>query len=145
MTIAIIQISLPFFGEEDKTDAEKYRPLNEKLNGMLKECVKACSNAGIKTGKVTGIRINPGLNSSWGRCITDRIEGTHEIEINKVLLDESVPDLSLKKVILHELCHTVRDGHGHKNGWLIASKKLEHTYGIRLSAVSSAEELRIPE
>ena len=104
-----------------------------------------CSHAGIRTGKITGIRVNPGLNCAWGRCITSRSEGTHEIEINRALMSESVPNLSLKKTTLHELCHTVKDGHGHKNGWLEAAARLKQVYGLHLSRTNTSEELSVPK
>ena len=149
MTIEIIQTILPLFmeGPEDdpSCDTEKISAWNERLVRELKECEMICSHAGIRTGNVTGIRVNPRLNCAWGRCITSRSEGTHEIEINKALLSESVPDLSLKKTILHELCHTVKDGHGHKNGWLEAAARLKQVYGLNLSCTNTAEELSVTE
>ena len=125
MTIAIIQTILPVSLEEDTYEAGDQYILNEKLKRSLHECELICAHAGIKTGKISVIRVNPLLRSSWERCITDRIAGTHTIEINEVLLDNSVPDLSLKRTIIHELCHTVKDGHGHKKGWLVAAERLK--------------------
>jgi len=149
MTIEIIQTLLPLLmtGTEDdpSVDPERLAGWNERLVRELKECEMICSHAGIRTGKVTGIRVNPGLNCAWGRCITSRSEGTHEIEINRALMNESVPDLSLKKTILHELCHTVKDGHGHKNGWLEAAARLKQVYGLQLFSTNTSEELSVPE
>ena len=143
MTIAIIQTELSLYSgpeTEDRSDLHK-----EKLDNTLKECIKACSNAGIRLGKITGIRVNPRLHYAWGRCINNRVSNTYEIEVSSELLSPAVPDLSLKKVIFHELCHTVKDGHGHKAGWRLAAMMLDHVYGIKLSASSSPEELGIPE
>ena len=149
MTIEIIQTLLPLLmtGTEDdpSVDPERLAGWNERLVRELKECEMICSHAGIRTGKVTGIRVNPGLNCAWGRCITSRSEGTHEIEINRALMSESIPNLSLKKTILHELCHTVKDGHGHKNGWLEAAARLKQVYGLQLSRTNTAEELSVTE
>ena len=144
MTIAIIQTVLPIFPEEEPEETEVPSILNERLKQSLHECEMICRHAGIKTGKITDIRVNPLLRSAWGRCITDRIAGTHIIEINEVLLDDSVPDLSLKRTIIHELCHTVKDGHGHKRGWLEAAHRLKQVYGLQLSPANSAEELFVP-
>ena len=145
MTIAIIQTILPVFPEEEPNEAEVQPILNERLERSLHECEMICRHAGLKTGMITDIRVNPKLKSVWGRCITDRIAGTHRIEINEVLLADSVPDLSLKRTIIHELCHTVKDGHGHKNGWLEAAERLKKVYGLQLSPTNSAEELLIPK
>ena len=149
MTIEIIQtIPLQLFPEPEKErneDPEQFEIWNERLKKELHQCEMICSHAGIVTGKVTAIRINPRLNSAWGRCITDRTEKTHVIEINKALMGESVPNLSLKATILHELCHTVKDGHGHKKGWLTAAERLKKVYGLRLSRATSTEELSIKE
>ena len=145
MTIAIIQTIIPVSLENDTYETEDQYILNEKLKRSLHECELICAHAGIKTGKISVIRVNPLLRSSWGRCITDRIAGTHTIEINEVLLDNSVPDLSLKRTIIHELCHTVKDGHGHKKGWLVAAERLKKVYGLQLSPANSAEDLLIPK
>ena len=144
MTIAIIQTILPIFLEEESQDTEVTSILNERLERSLRECEMICDHACIKTGKITGIRVNPLLRSAWGRCITDRINGTHRIEINEALLDDAVPDLSLKRTIIHELCHTVKDGHGHKKGWREAADQLKKVYGLQLSPANSAEDLSVP-
>ena len=144
MTIAIIQTILPIFPEEESQETEVPAILNEKLKRSLHECEMICRHAGIKTGEITDIRVNPLLRSAWGRCITDRINGTHKIEINEALLDDSVPDLSLKRTIIHELCHTVKDGHGHRKGWREAADRLEAVYGLQLSPANSAEDLLVP-
>ncbi len=145
MTIEIIQTILPIFLEEELKEPEVPGILNEKLKRSLHQCEMICRHAGIKTGEITDIRVNPLLRSAWGRCITDRINGTHTIEINEALLDNSVPELSLKRTIIHELCHTVKDGHGHMKGWRDAADRLEKVYGLRLSPSNSAEELFIPK
>ena len=144
MTIAIIQTVLPIFLEEEALETEVPSILNERLERSLHECEMICSHAGIKTGKITEIRVNPLLKSAWGRCITDRVNGTHRIEINKALLDDSVPDLSLKRTIIHELCHTVKDGHGHMKGWREAADRLKKVYELQLSPANSAEDLAVP-
>lgn len=144
MTIAIIQTILPIFLEEETQETEVPSILNERLERSLRECEMICDHAGIRTGKVTEIRVNPLLRYAWGICITDRINGTHRIEINKALLDDSVPDLSLKRTIIHELCHTVKDGHGHKKGWREAADRLKKVYGLQLSPANSAEDLSVP-
>ena len=145
MTIAIIQTILPIFLEEETQETEVPPILNERLERSLRECEMICDHAGIKTGKVTEIRVNPLLKSAWGRCITDRITGTYKIEINESLLGDSVPDLSLKRTIIHELCHTVKDGHGHKKGWREAADRLKKVYGLELSPSNTAEELCVPD
>ena len=144
MTIAIIQTILPIFSEAEPKETEVLTIQNERLKQSLYECELICRHAGIKTGKITDIRVNPLLKSAWGRCITDRIAGTHAIEINEALLNDSVPDLSLKRTIIHELCHTVKDGHGHKKGWRDAADRLKKVYGLQLSPANSAEELFVP-
>ena len=144
MTIAIIQTILPIFSEAEPKETEVLTIQNERLKRSLYECELICRHAGIKTGKITDIRVNPLLKSAWGRCITDRIAGTHAIEINEALLNDSVPDLSLKRTIIHELCHTVKDGHGHKKGWRDAADRLKKVYGLQLSPANSAEDLFVP-
>ena len=70
-------------------------------------------------------------------------EGYSCIEINRNLLAGCVPESSLRNTILHELCHTVPNGSGHKKGWLNAANKIYAKYGIHLSATNSAESLGI--
>lgn len=137
-----IQLTLPLCLPETESSEARW---NERLCHELAECLRICARAGIRTGPVRWIRVNPRLNCAWGRCICNLTEGTYAIEINRALMGPSVPELSLKKTILHELCHTVADGHGHKGGWRMAAMRLNQFYGLRLSRAATAEELMVQE
>ena len=76
MTIEIIQTILPIFLEEESQETEVPAILNEKLKRSLHECEMICRHAGIKTGEITDISVNPFLRSAWGRCISLRFDQT---------------------------------------------------------------------
>ena len=64
MTIEIIQTILPLlFTEQDEEQPDDYSEeqalWDERLKKELRECEMICGRAGIRTGKVTAIRINP--------------------------------------------------------------------------------------
>ena len=120
--------------------------IDEKLYKLLCECEAMCKKAGLQIGYVKKIYINKRLNFAWGRCVTKIKEGYSNIEINQKLLSEHVPESSLRNTILHELCHTVPNGSGHKRGWRAAANKIKDVYDIQLSVTNSAKSLGvIPE
>ena len=143
---------MPFFDSETNGNAfsvpnclaEKNESKQKLLDSLLEECTNICVSADIKVGKVVSIIVNEKLCNAWGRCIFPCNSSGFTIELNKDLLKESVPISSIKKVILHELCHTVPDGDGHKKGWKKAVEKLK-PFGYQLTRCSSAKELRVPE
>ena len=116
----------------------------ERLNRMLSECEDICAAAGVVTGHVRSITVNPKINYAWGRCIIYNT-GACRIEINRKLMRRTVPETSLRDTILHELCHTVENGRGHKNGWRLAAEKIRQSCGISLSTTGTADELQVFE
>lgn len=120
--------------------------VEKKLYKLLCECEDMCREAGLQIGYVKEIYINKRLNFAWGRCVIMIKEGYSNIEINQKLLSEHVPESSLRNTILHELCHTVPNGSGHKRGWRAAANKIKDVYDIQLSVTNSAKSLGvIPE
>ncbi|MBQ6520561.1 MAG: SprT-like domain-containing protein [Anaerolineaceae bacterium] len=106
-----VQISIFDVMKENELSSEA---VEKKLYKLLCECEAMCKKAGLQIGQVKEIYINKRLNSAWGRCVTKIKEGYSCIEINRKLLSEHVPESSLRNTILHELCHTVPNGSGHK-------------------------------
>ena len=123
---------------------EENRINQEFLDNLLEECQTICISAGINIGNIYSISINEKLCRVWGRCVPIGNRLSFLIELNKDLLKESVPITAIKSVILHELCHTVPDGHGHKKGWKDAAEKLK-PFGFQMHRCSSPDELDVPE
>ena len=118
----------------------------DKLYRLLDECEEMCKQAGIVTGPVSSIVVNPQLNYAWGRCIRKHdfcYRDIFVIEINRKLLNRSVPEQSLRNTILHELCHTVEDGFGHKKGWRSAANRIETEFDIHLTVTNTADSLYV--
>lgn len=148
----IYQLQLPFneFAVDDNvcglTDCttEENEKIQNLLDHLLEECKSVCLSANITIGQVHSISVNKKLCRVWGRCVSLHDRSAFLIELNEDLLKESVPITSIKSVILHELCHTVPGGYGHKNGWKDAVEKLK-PFGYQLPRCSSAKELGVPE
>lgn len=138
---SVIKGNVGGFSDHLANDIENTQKL---LDCLLVECTNICLSAGIKVGKVESISVNKKLCRCWGRCRYLFACSSFIIELNKDLLAETVPVTSVKMVILHELCHTVPNGHGHTKGWKEATEKLK-PFGYQLSRCSSGSELGVPE
>lgn len=98
---------------------------------MAKEC-------NIPIGKVSGVRINPRLTRSWGRCLKKK-DGTFEIEISKIIMDDSTTE-GILNTILHELIHTCKGCFNHGEMWKRYADVLNKRYGLQIKRLSMPEE-----
>lgn len=88
------------------------------------------------------IEINTRAKRRWGQC-RHRSWG-NSINISSILADERVPVESLRKVILHELLHTVNGCQNHGYLWQRFAGMVNHAYGYAISRTDSEDSLSIP-
>lgn len=101
----------------------------DKLLRVYKKALSIAYQAGVVSEvPILNVSINNRLTRAWGRCITTAVLGKPQnckIEVRKSLV-ECADELPLLQTLLHEICHTVKDGcRGHKAGFMTAAKKIE--------------------
>ena len=93
---------------------------------IYEECRYLLQKMGICTRDDINVVINSRAKSRWGLCKIAK--GNITIEISDRLLDDNVPDTSLKDVMIHELLHSVAPGYHHGGKWLYLAKKVNDRY-----------------
>lgn len=112
-------------------------------NAVLSECRKELKELNIKTPDNIKLVVNKKAKG-WGRC--KKVNGNITIEVSSKLLDDNVPDTSLKNVIIHELLHSITQGDHHRYNWkALADKVNAHHPEYNIRKIASAEELGIKE
>lgn len=111
------------------------------LQEMFRTAMQECERCDIRYGKITDIKLNSRY-SVWGLC-KKQPDGTYHIELSKYLFENGASEDGIKNTLLHEICHTVPNGHGHKSGWLIAANKLNNMYGYQIHRTDSAERMGV--
>lgn len=114
-----------------------------KLTRALKQCEEQLNALGILYGDVTGITINTRAKKRYGQC--RRRNGGYEINISAVLLDDRVPDVTLRTTVMHELLHTCQGCMNHGVVWKGLAEKVNQAYGYNIKRASSAEERGIAD
>ena len=84
-------------------------------------------------------KVNTRALRRWG-C-THKKEFGYWIDINQILLDESVPESELISTIAHELCHTCDGCMNHGNLWKIYANKFQNAYGYKIARTSNCVKL----
>lgn len=104
-------------------------------------CIAELWAIGIQPGKVTEFSVNKQAKNRWGQTC-HKPDGTHTININYMLLDESVceSDFGLRNTLIHELLHTVDGCKGHKGKWEELANKVNANYGYGIKRCSTDEE-----
>lgn len=114
----------------------------KNLDKLYKEALADVRLAGIVPGNIVCVRPNSRSKRYWGWC--KRRNGVYIIEISTKLLEDSVPDVSTKNTIVHEILHSAKDGMGHKGAWKqyadIINAKYPHYH---ISRTNSAESLGV--
>ena len=113
-------------------------------NTIYEECRTQLKRIGIETQDDIKLVVNSRAKSRWGMCIMRGHDIT--IEVSSRLLDDNVPDISLKNVMIHELLHSITPGMHHGYSWKVLAEmvnRLYPEYNIKRSA--SAEEYGIKE
>ena len=115
----------------------------EKLTRALKQCEEQLDALGIHYGDVSEIVVNTRAKKRYGQC--RRRNGGYEINISAVLLDDRVPDVTLRPTVMHELLHTCQGCMNHGAVWKGLAAKVNQTYGYNVKRASSAEERGIAD
>ena len=120
----------------------------------LKKNVEIASNyikkCGIEVAPNINYKVSP-LTSAWGYCHKKTTQNnsqskiSYTIEINRVLLDERVPKISLQQTIIHELLHTCENSMKHTGIWKHNAKKINQEGIYEITTSNTSESLKIPK
>lgn len=83
--------------------------------------------------------VNTRAKKRWGQCIR-RVNGSYDININVILLDESTDIRGLENTILHELLHTCEGCMNHGAIWKKYAEMVYKAYGYNVKRTSDAYE-----
>lgn len=110
------------------------------LENRMKYCYDLCIKQEIPVPEFNRITIkwNSRAKNRWGLCHRDLRKQLYTISINSVLKNVDVK--KLEQTILHELCHTTPEGHGHKGQWKRYAERLNEAYGYKIKRTNSCEE-----
>lgn len=100
------------------------------ITRLFKEAIQECIQCKIDFGKISKIKINRRY-TAWGVC-KQQPDRTFQIELSRMLFDGNGSEDGIKNTLLHEICHTVPNGHGHKAGWRAAANKLNAMFGYNI-------------
>lgn len=103
------------------------------------KAMKDLDSLGIEYAKCIKWKVNKRALATWGECKL-HLDGSYEININIILLDERVPTDRLMDTIYHELCHSIPDGMCHTGEWLKAVNKINKAFGTNIKRTNSSEE-----
>jgi len=109
------------------------------LEAIAYECMEKLDALEIPYGNVTEISVNTRAKSRWGQC-RHKPDGTHTININVELLDESNDIRGLENTIIHELLHTCPGCNNHGPIWKTYAEKVRAAYGYDIKRCSDAAE-----
>lgn len=109
---------------------------DERINRMLAECIVLLKGleVPISDSICPEVRLT-GSRAYWGRCaqkgsLKRYTEYDYNIEISGHILGNS--EKSLRNVLIHELIHTVPDGHGHTGEWKKWAKYVSEKTGYHI-------------
>ena len=113
-------------------------------NTMFSECRTQLKKIGIETQDDIKLVVNSRATSRWGLC-RNSVAGI-TIEVSSRLLDDNVPDTSLKDVMIHELLHSVTPGDHHGYRWKALAQKVNRYYPeYHIKRGATAEEYGVKE
>lgn len=108
------------------------------INEYGKRGIEMLESIGIKCGDVARWDVNTRAKKRLGQC--EMVGKRFIIEINKVLLDESIDEDALMNTVLHELLHTCKDCFCHTGRWKVLAEKVNDVYGTNIKRTTSSEE-----
>lgn len=112
----------------------------KNLQALAAQCRTELASIGIFCGKVNRWTVNTRAKTRWGLC-RKLPDGSFEIEISAMLLQDSVSDRAAKETIIHELLHTVAGCNGHTGKWkLLAALVNQKLPMYQIKRTTSAEE-----
>lgn len=108
------------------------------LNKYAKECFDNLNAIDIYPNIVKEFSINTRAKHRWGQA-KKNVNG-YSININAVLLNEDVPELSLYETLYHELLHCVDGCMNHGDKWNRLAQVVNDCYNVNITRTSSASE-----
>lgn len=121
----------------------------ERLYKLYEEVKQELEVIDIPINKVDSIKVNNRMSRAWGICKRTRNTRTgsisgYRIEISERLLNESIPDKSIKNTICHELIHTIDGCFNHGDEWKSWGRFISDCYvqykGVDNRRTSSADK-----
>lgn len=113
------------------------------LEEYVLQCIDELKGIGIEPGRISSLEINTRARKRWGSCAPvydgrGNITG-YRISINRLLLDEKIPERALKNTIIHELLHSCKGCLTHRNRWKILAEKVGRELGYDIRRVGSRD------
>lgn len=115
------------------------------LSAVAHECMEELRQINVPYQTVVRWEVNTRAKHRWGQCRQIIANSAYSININSKLLDERVPEQSLKKVIMHELLHTVQGGMCHTGVWKQYAGLVRRKLGYDIERTDSETDLQIPQ
>lgn len=113
------------------------------LKEYVTHCIDELKSIGIEPGRILTLEINTRARKRWGACSPEYDEKGniigYNISINKLLLDEKIPEKALKNTIIHELLHSCKGCLTHKNQWKNLAEKVRMELGYDIRRVGSSD------
>lgn len=116
----------------------------EKLNLALEKCKQQLNELGIQYSNVLKITENKKAKKRLRQCKNVSL-GVYEIDISSVLLDERVPEMTLRTTVMHELLHTCNGCMNHGALWKSNAEMVNHAYSYHIKRAASVEERGIAD
>lgn len=103
----------------------------KNLTEYFELCKMILDDCGINYDKFATIKANNRLTACYGKTTRKRIIAgySYSIDINSVLLSDSVGEKALENTILHELLHTCQDCFNHGYVWKHYAKIVNEKFG----------------
>lgn len=101
----------------------------QRFNRLINECKSILDELNIKYNSNCNIIFDK-LTNYFGETQRKYINNciVYNIIINEKLLDDSIEDIKIKNIILHELLHTVPLCYGHSIFWQNLAKLINSNY-----------------
>ena len=107
-----------------------------RLLKLVEECKMELDKVNIKYASNITFKVNKKLKRCFGNC--KRIsKDKYVIGISYLLLRPCVSTENLKKVIIHELLHTVKGGMCHTGAWKQCANRVNNAYGYNIQMYGS--------
>lgn len=113
----------------------------EKLEKIGQECILELNSINIFPEQICSWSVNTRAKRRWGQCQYKR--GRCHININERLLEDDVSEESLKRVIIHELLHAVKEcfKETHGSNWKRYANRVYNRLGYKISTTDTYESL----
>lgn len=108
----------------------------------IQECLAEAEEVQIPFRFISAFFVNAETTTRWGQCSV--YEDHCLIEINRCLLQPSVPRRALKEILLHEICHAAPSCEKHIGTWKTYTNRLNQRFGYHIKGIVSSQDLGLP-